>query len=119
MNDEMIKKILDDDYDPTREETWLSMVREGHSRKMRFVAISTWVQGLVFSALALFGAIQFFRADDIQMQIMYAVLCIWGAQGLGVVKVIGVDLFVRHSLRRDIKRLELRIAEMSETLKAR
>ena len=118
MNDELIKKILDDDYDPTREDTWLSMVREFHSRKARFIAVYTWVWSIVFCALALYSAIQFFKAGG-QMQIMYAALFLLGAGGVGVVKIIGCVMFVRHSIRRDIKRLELRVAELSEALKAR
>ena len=119
MNDEQIKKIIEDSYDASREEGILSMARDFYSRQMRSIAIMVWVWGIVFIALAAYCAIQFFKTDQTQRQILWAALFIVGTHGLGLMKSFAWETVHRHSIKRDIKGLELRVTELSELLKAR
>lgn len=119
MNDELTKRILDGEYDASREDSWISMARDFYSRKMRFIAVMVWGWAIVFIALALYCAVRFFKTDQTQMQILFATLFILGVHGVGLMKIFAWEMLVRHGIRRDIKRLELRVAELSETLKAK
>jgi hypothetical protein len=50
---------------------------------------------------------------------MYAALFIYGANSVGLMKIFGWQMIHRRSIRSDLKRLELRMAELSEMLKSR
>ena len=119
MNDETIKKIIEDSYDASKEEGILSMARDFYSRQMRSTAIMVWCWGIAFFALAAYGTIQFFQADQTRTQILGAAVFIVGCLGIGVMKIFAWEMVHRHSIKRDIKRLELRVVELTETLKAK
>ena len=119
MNDEQIKKIIDspEEYDESQEVTMHSWLRDGFSKRMRSVMIYVNAMYLILSALGIFIIIKFFRTDQTKYQIMYAAIFVccnlWGV----FVSVWGCVMMQRPSISREIKRLELRIAELAETVK--
>ncbi len=117
MANEQIRKIIDDSYDASKEESLLAIAGEFYSRRMLSITILMWVWGLLFIALAVYGAMQFFRAGETRAQILYAVLFVVGFDGVGQTKMMFGQLVHRQSIKRDLKRLELRVAELSEMLK--
>ena len=119
MNDEQIKRIIEDDYDVSREDTILSMARDFYSRKLISTAILVWVWAIIFCAAAAYCAVQFHRADETKSQIMYAAIFVPCVLGIGFMKVFAWEMVHRLSIKREIKRLELRIAELSETVKGK
>jgi hypothetical protein len=48
---------------------------------------------------------------------MYAAIFICCSLSIGFCKVITFVMLQRHSIKREIKRLELRIAELNQTVK--
>jgi hypothetical protein len=119
MSNEQIRKIIEDSYDDSKEETLRGMARDFYSRRMLPTTILVYVWGIPFIALAVFSAMQFFKADQTQGQIMYAALFILGAHGVGLMKICAWGLLHRHGITRNLKRLELRVAELSEMLKSK
>lgn len=119
MNDEQIKRITEGTYDDSKEETLRSMASDFYSRRLLSTAILVWAWAIIFMALAVYSALQFFKTDQTKWQIMYAALFILGAHGVGLMKIFGWEMVHRHSIKRDIKRLELRVAELSETLRGK
>ncbi len=119
MSNEQIRKIIEDSYDESREETLRSIGRDFYSRSFRSAAIFSWAWSIAFIALAVYGAMRFFKADQIQGQIMYAALFILGAHGVGLMKILTWGMLHQHSIRRDLKRLELRVAELGESLRSK
>ena len=119
MSDEIIKKIIEDNYDESKEEGLRSIVRDFYSRRMLSTAIVVWGLGLLFFTVAVYSAIQFFKVDQIKGQIMYAVLFICGTHGIGLMKIFSWEMIHRHSIKREIKKLELRIVELNEALKSK
>jgi len=119
MDKEQIKKIIDssEEYDESQEVTRRSWLRDAFSKRMRLVFIYVNVTYLIISVLIIFCAIKFFMADQIKSQIMYATLficcCIW----CDLVSIWGCVMMQRPSITREIKRLELRIAELTDTIK--
>jgi hypothetical protein len=89
------------------------MVSEFYSRKMLSIVILVWVWGIAFLAGAVFSGVRFFRADEIRCQIMYAAIFISCIQFVATLKVFAWQIIHRNSIKREIKRLELRIAELA------
>jgi len=115
MDQEQIKRIIDSppEYDVSREDTWMSMARDFYSRKMRSIAILVFVWAIVFSAAAAYTGMKFLRTDQTKDQIMYATLFIPCVLGVGLMKVFAWQMLSANSIKREIKRLELRIAELN------
>jgi peptidoglycan biosynthesis protein MviN/MurJ (putative lipid II flippase) len=119
MNDEEIKKIIESTYDDSREDTIRSIVSDFYSRKLLSTAILVWLWAMIFFAGAVYSAIQFFDVDDTKSQIMYAAIFVPCVICIGFMKVFAGGMVHRHSIKREIKRLELRIAELSEAVKSK
>jgi len=119
MDQEQIKRIIEDTYDVSREDSILSMARDFYSRKMLSTVILVWAVGIIFLAGAVYSAIQFFETDETKMQIMYAAIFVPCVLAIGFMKVFAWEMVHRHSIKREIKRLELRIAELAETVKGK
>jgi hypothetical protein len=117
MNDEQIKKIIDGMYEEPREDTIWSMVGDFYNRRMLSMVVLIWIWVLIFIAGAVYCAVQLLKKIEMKSQIMYAALfvCCW--QLLGLMKIFAWQMIHRNSLKREIKRLELRIAELNETVK--
>ena len=115
MDKEQIKKIINTQpqYNETKEDTMRSWLRDAYSKRMCWVMVCVYVQYIVYSALGLFSAIQFFRTDQIQYQMMYAVIFLFCSNWIGFVSVFGWVMMQRPR----ISRLEFRIAELIETIK--
>lgn len=118
MNDEQIRKIIDgpQDYEDSKEDSLCSMLSDFYSRKMLSTVILVWFWGIVFCAGAGICAHMFFRADQTKDQIMYAAIFVCLVQFVGLMKVFAWQMIARNSIKREVKRLELRIAELSTTL---
>lgn len=119
MNNEQIKRMLDDSYDESREDTLRSMAHDFYSRPLLSTAILVWGFAILFLALAVFSFIQLFKTDQTRWQIAYAALFICGAHGVGLINIFAWQLVHRHSIKPAIRRLELRVAELSAALKAK
>ncbi len=117
MNEEQIHKIIEDTYDESRESLLWSMAGDFYNRRMLSMIIFIWAWALLFVAGAVYSAVLFFRNVETQSQIMYAVIFLACCQFLGLMKIFAWQMIHRNSLKREIKRLELRIAELNETVK--
>ena len=113
MNDERIRQMIDDNYDSAREDTIRSMLSEFYSRKMAATAAVIWAIGLLFLAAAIYSAVAFFHASETRDQIMYATIFLSCFLGLGLMKIFAWQMLHRNSIKREIKRLELRIAQLT------
>ena len=69
-----------------------------------FPAIGT----VVFLGLAIFAAVRFFAAQQVQEWIAYAALFLTAVIAISMIKLWLFLVWVRNSLMREIKRLELR-----------
>jgi len=79
-------------------------------KKMRWVMINTYVWFFIFLVPLIYSAIEFFRTEEIQYQIMYApiFICCW--LSIGILKVFAWVMIQRVGIRREIKRLEIHLA---------
>ena len=116
MDNEQVRKIIEDTYDDSREDTLLSMVGQLYSRKMFSSFIVHAAYSSVFIVLAVFCGVKFFRTQQIQYQIMYAAIFVCCMEFIILRKNIYWQMLHKNSVSREIKRLELRIAELNRTV---
>ena len=119
MKDEEIKKIIEGNYDESKEDTLLSMVGQLYSRKMFPSMLVHFVYSLPFFAGAIYCGIKFFKTDQVQFQLMHAAIFICCVQGIVFSKVKYWQMLHKNNVSRDIKRLEFRIAELKKTVENR
>ena len=115
MTDEQLRKIIDgpQDYEDIRENTFRSMLGDFYNRKMLFTAVFVWVWGVTVVAGAAYCGVQFFRNVETKDHIMYAAIFVCCIQFLALTKIFAWQLIHRNGILREIKRLELRVAELS------
>lgn len=79
--------------------------------------ITVWVWFFIFMVAIVISIIFFFMTDQTKFQIMYAAIFVCCTLSIGFLKVLAWVMLQRHGIKREIKRLELRIAELAETIK--
>jgi len=118
MSNEQIKKILDNplEYDESKEDSCRAMVRDFFSEKMRWIMFTVYAWFFIFLVPIIISVIQFFKTDQTKFQIMYAAIFVCCTLSIGFLKVLAWVMLQRHSIKREIKRLELCIVELSQKL---
>ena len=113
MSQTTLKDIIDaPEYDINRENTLRSMLYDFYNRNMMFIVIFIWSWGLAFMIGLVYCGIRFVHAEQTQAQIMYATLALGCFQGIAMLKVFAWQMIHRNSIKRDIKRLEMRVLEL-------
>lgn len=115
MNDEDIRKIIDDttEYDEARVEPLTRMLGDFYSRRMAPTAAVVWVNCLIAIAISAAAAALFFRTSQVKDEIMYAAIFLVGWGWLLSAKTMGFVALYRNSIAREIKRLEIRLLNAS------
>ena len=114
MNDEQIKKNIDDTYDDSKEDSIWSMARDFYSRKMLPTVILVWVWAIIFFAGAAYCGIKFFKTDQTKFQILYAAIFICCFNGICLMKIFAWEMLHRHGIIREIKKLKKSRQENTE-----
>ena len=102
-----------------KEDTLRSMARQFYNRKMLSVIILVWTYFFVFLVLAVLSGIKFFESEQIKDQIMYAAIFVCCIQFFVLIKIFAWQMIHRNSIKEEIKKLGLRIAEWGEAVKNR
>lgn len=123
MNDQDLQKEIDrmteELYNEPREDSYLAMAREFYSRKHLETAFIVWGNFLFFFALGCAAAVMFFLSDDLTDQIMYAALFVCFMQWSTLIKVYAWQVMQKIQVKREIKRLELRVVELTQAVMAK
>ena len=118
MNDEEIKKIIDSpqEYEDSREESYISYARDFFKNSQRWAIILVFVHFFGFLALAIISGILFMVSETTKYQIMYAAIFVVFILIGYLIKIFGWVWGSRNIISREIKRLEIRIAELASSL---
>lgn len=119
MNEKDIQNLLNETYNQGKEDTLRGMIKDFYNRKNTSSIILVWAYGLVVIAAAVYFGTQFFKTDQMRAQIMYATLFIVMVQIMQLLKIFAWQMIHRNGIKREIKRLEIRIAELGEAIKNR
>ncbi len=115
MDREKLEKIIEE-YDEDQENTLRSMLSDFYSRRMLSIAVLVWVWAIIFMGGAVGSAIGFFATERTKAHIMYAALFVCFVLFVGFMKVFAWLMIARNGIRREVKRLELRIADLAGKL---
>ena len=116
MNEEELKKLINDSYDQTKEETLGNIIKTFYSKKLRCIAIIVWGWALLAMASIVVSVVFFILTDQTKLQIMWAAVFICSFTFIGFVKEMAWSMVNKHLLSREIKRLELEIAQLSQKI---
>ena len=116
MNDKL-NEMFNNTYDESKEGTIRSMIGDFYNRKMVSVVVFVWAFALIFIVIAVFSGVKFFQSEQVKDLIMYAVIFLVSIHLVDLMKLFAWMIIHRNSIKREIKRLELRIAELTETVK--
>ena len=116
--DEQIKKIIDspEEYDDSKEESYISYARFWFKKTQPWAVILVIAHFLFFLALAILCGILFLISDTTKYQIMYAAFFVCLVLIAYLIKVFAWVMVSRNTIKREIKRLELRIAELTRSI---
>lgn len=122
--DDKIRRALaeDDkwiDVGPVREQGIFEMMLGMYRGRLLWLNLIVSVFQLLFMVLAIWSAFSFFDATEVREQIMYATLFLWGVGVTGMFKIWFWMVMNRNSMIREVKRLELQVAELSQSLEHR
>ena len=118
MNDEEIRKIIDspDEYDELKEESYISWANFWFRKTQRWAIVLVFAHFLFFITLATLCGILFLLTHSTKYQIMYAAFFVCLVLIGYLIKVFAWVMASRNIISREIKRLELRIAELNEAI---
>ncbi len=100
--------------DPDREPTMRTQIADTFRGRLRWLALLAAFFRVVYLILAVIAAIQFFRVDGTRELIAYATLFLISVLATAFIKLWYWMLLIKNSVIREIKRLELQIAELTQ-----
>ena len=103
-------------YDDSQEDTLWSMFCDFYNRKMLPIVIVAWAFFLLVAALAVLAAVRFFASDQVKDLIAYATLFVICCLCFCLINIFAWQMIHRNGLKRQINKLELRVAELARAL---
>ena len=121
MDKSQMNQILNQplDAEHIREGTYVSFFTDFYTRNNSTIMWWVWIHALFYIGLMIASAILFFQTSSTQFHILYAALFLTGVQVIVLTKIVYFLAVLRNRTLRDLKRLELGMAEMNETLKTK
>jgi hypothetical protein len=92
------------------------MINEAFRSRHRWMNITSFVMPMIFVVAACFFAYQFFTASTTHAMIGWATGFLWAVTGTGMFKIFFMMELNKNSVTREIKRLELELAQLSRQL---
>lgn len=116
--DNKIRQALsDEDQDIfEREQSVIELVIETFKSQTRWLTMLSIVGGIIVMIFGAIMAIRFFDTESPRDQLMYATLFIAAFFSIGIMKVWFWMQMDRVSLLREVKRLELQIARLTQRI---
>ena len=119
MYDKQTETMIDEIYDTSKEDTLLSMVGELYSRRMLPSLLVHAAYSLPFIVLAVYCGITFFHTEQVQFQLMHAAIFVCCVHVIFLRKAIYWQMLQKNSISREVKRLEVRIVELTEMIRSK
>jgi len=94
-----------------------TMLKEFYCETPLSIVILALFWSVVFIAGAIYTGVKFFAVDQVGQQIMYAAGFICFIFGLGLMKIFSWEIIHRNHIERVIRRLELRILQLTDAVK--
>ena len=96
-----------------------SRVCDFYNRRMLSSLIVVWSWAIICIAAALFSAVRFYRSEETRDLILFATVFVCCIIFMSTVKLFAFHLIQRNGFRREIRQLELSLAELTALLQAK
>ena len=118
MSDDVVKRILDEtEYDSPREDSLRRMIVSAFEARTRVYTGLVAISIVLALAVAAWVAILFFQTQEVRSLILYATVFNTCIVTIAAVRLFLWQVLLRQGTIREIKRLELRILELTKTLR--
>ncbi len=116
--DEMIRKALTDEETEIDERIFdepgvFELLTSSFRGKMRHLAVLGIVMGIVMMAVGIYSLTRFLNAPDVPGMLRWGALMFFSILGITAMKIWHWMEMQRHALTREIKRLELQVANLA------
>ncbi len=98
--------------EPADDATLREMIADSFRRRGRWIVIMAWIELCTFFALSVFCAWKFFHVTETRDLILWSVSFLLVALGTVMLKLWYWMLLNRNTVLREVKRLELQIAQL-------
>ncbi len=98
--------------EPADDATLREMIADSFRRRGRWIVILAWIELSTFFALSVFCAWKFFHVTETRDLILWSVSFLLVALGTVMLKLWYWMLLNRNTVLREVKRLELQIAQL-------
>ena len=98
--------------EPADDATLREMIADSFRRRGRWIVIMVWIELYTFFALSVFCAWKFFHVTETRDLILWSVSFLLVALGTVMLKLWYWMLLNRNTVLREVKRLELQIAQL-------
>ena len=120
MSDDVVKRILDEtENDSPREDSLRRMIVSAFEARTRVYTGLVAISIVLALAVATWVAILFFQTQEVRSLILYATVFNTCIVTIAAVRLFLWQVLLRQGTFREIKRLELRIVELTKTLQAK
>ncbi len=92
------------------------MIIETFRSRHRWINIMTFAMPVVFLVLLVVFAYQFFHTESVRAMIAWAAGCLWSVLAIGMFKIVYTLELNKNSVSREIKRLELELAQLGRQI---
>lgn len=103
------KKLIGDMFE---EQSLTELVADSFKGRLKYMVIMVWTLVPIFFAAAVYCAVEFFYSDSVSTQIGWIVGVILNFQIVSMLKIWYWMELNKQVIRRDIKRLELRLVNI-------
>lgn len=105
----MCNDAFEKDAEVCKDDTLRGMISIAYSKKMRSLMVLAWIYILAFMALTVWTIVVFSKTDDVKTMILCATGFIMSIMCISIIKLWIWQNIAKISLKREIKRLELKI----------
>ncbi len=98
----------------SNEDSLCAMAKDFYNKKMVSVIVLVWSFGIIIIAGAVWSAIEFFKAEDTKVAILYAVVFLSCVTWMNLMKSFAWMMIHRNGLMRQIRKLQCQVSELSE-----
>ncbi|MCU0961980.1 MAG: hypothetical protein MUF48_17940 [Pirellulaceae bacterium] len=92
------------------------MVIETFRSRHRWIHVTALVMPFVFLLLFFVFGYQFYQAESVRAMIGWSAACLWSATAMGLFKIAYMLELNKNAVTREVKRLELELAQLSRRL---
>ena len=100
-----------------RQDSLRDLLAQSFKAQKRWMVLFLWAEGLTLMVVGIWAIVRLYDAQELKPLIVWSTVLILCGVFYVLVKVIGWQWMNKYSIMREIKRLELRISALQESMR--